>query len=491
MLTLRTNTYEYDLALSTEYRRFDYHVQGRTRVDGVGYIRSKHVESALTPLAFNNIGVWHLTICGDTLNEIAPHIQSFKNEYASISNDRFGILRIYTPQVDEVYNSLDPDLFSTPISAIQDLYNKCMEQVRLREAVGRTLTTKVKLVKGKRIVVLISNYSDDTQASDLFLTLGLFPVFNQDIKDRFNEEELEYFKVLVNRSQVKRISNVKATEAFQAAVHTNKYAEVLKEIQMNQAIESIVNNNINAARSTVTNAENNAERLLRDYQELKQQFFRATEELQRLTENKEAAIEEIKSALKIDGIQRVDIESNTLAITFVTPVSFFNVDEVECVVNRMRDDWVKQLFTDVFLEQKYKLNIYSRYLYQLGNRNQRFMPPSAVPFEYLIQHKAMYNPHTHFFQCLGDYRPQLIDAEAKQDLLLFNNIALASTRSINFRDGTVINRWIEDLRSIPSSTNWTKQTLLETDVLIDADGNGHSLREIYLQPVGDIDVQEA
>lgn len=491
MLSLRANRYEYDLAISTEYRRFDYHIAGATRVNQVGYIRSKQVDAALMPLAFNEIGIWSTTICGNTLTEITPHIQAFKNEYESISNDRFGILRIYTPQVDEVYNSLDPDLFSTPISAIQDLYNKCMEQVRLREAIGRTLTTKVKLVKGKRIVVLISDYSDDTQASDLFLTFGLFPVFNQDIKDRFNAEELEYFKVLVNRSQVKRISNVKATEAFNAAINTNKYADLLRDIQMNQAIESIVSNNINAARRTVNEAENNAERLLRDYQELKQQFYKATIELQKLTENKEAAIEEIKSALKLDGIQRVDIDGNTLAITFVTPVSFFNVDEVECVVNRMRDDWVKQLFTDVFLEQKYKLNIYSRFLYQLGRRDSRFIPPSSVPVEYLIQNNAMYNPHTHFFQCLGDYRPQLIDAEAKQDLLLFNNIALASTRSINFRDGTVINRWIEDLRAMQNSSNWTRQQLLDTKMLIDETGEMHSIKELYLQPVRDIEVQEA
>ena len=57
----------------------------------------------------------------------------------------------------------------------------------------------------------------------------------------------------------------------------------------------------------------------------------------------------------------------------------------------------------------------------------------------------MFNPHIHYYSCLGDYLPQIIEAHAKKDLVLFNNLAIASTRSINFRDGAVMNRWLDTL----------------------------------------------
>ena len=49
-------------------------------------------------------------------------------------------------------------------------------------------------MRGKNIVVLVSNYSDDEQASDYFLTIGLIPILFPNLKEKFSEEEMEYFK---------------------------------------------------------------------------------------------------------------------------------------------------------------------------------------------------------------------------------------------------------------------------------------------------------
>ena len=104
-----------------------------------------------------------------------------------------------------------------PVSdTIQSLYTKCLTQITAREEDRYTDLDNLKLCMYKSKVgnhiVSIQNFSDYVQASDIFLTIGLLPIFFPDFKETLNEEELEYFKGLVTRSQIKRISNVTVTE---------------------------------------------------------------------------------------------------------------------------------------------------------------------------------------------------------------------------------------------------------------------------------------
>lgn len=491
MLSLQSHNYEMNNLMATEYKYIDRNITGRTSIPGVGYIRNKYINCALAPLAFNEIGILNHTYTAENIEELNVITNEIENTYNNLSDTRLAVLRIYTNAVDITYNNLSSDLFTEPPVAVQELYNKCMDQVRLRQLLTTEVKTKIKLARGKHLVVLISDYSDDEQASDYFLTIGLIPILFPDWKERFNETELEYFKVLVNRSQVKRISNVKATEQFYEVMDCPKYRDLITDIRLNQAIEGIVDNKIRNMRQTVNDSTRSAEDYLRRYEEAKRNYYKAQELLVKLEHDRETEIEEVRLAVRMEGV--VDVEQyngNTLGITFVTPVAFYNTDECECIVDRLEDgDWTKQFLTEVFLEQKYKMYIYSKFYFSYGE-DSRFNSPGEVPIETLKQHRASFNPHTHYFQCLGDYKPRLIDAQAKNDLLLFNNIALASTKSINFRDGAVINRWLGELRNWADSNNYYAQLFLSTDFLEDAEGKRHSLRELYLDAGTELEVED-
>lgn len=489
MLQLRTNNYEFDSLISNDYRRFDYSMRGATHVPGVGYIRSKHVECALAPLAFNEIGIYQQSYGLNDTYTIQNAIADIEEVYTNLSQTRLGLLRIYTDKVDETYDNLTSDLFTLPPTAVQELYNKCMDQVRLRENLDDA-KTKIKLMRGKHIVVLVTNYPDDNQASDYYLTLGLVPVLFPDWKDKFDELELEFFKVLVNRSQVKRISNVKPHEAFENIVFSTKYRNLLSNMRLRTTIENIVAGRISNARRTVQDSDQRATALLQQYQDIKAKYYEASATLSNLEKSREDAIEELNTAVNMEGVVDVQqYDNSTLIITFCAPATFFNTDEAELVVNNMRDNWVKNLFNDVFVEQKYKMMIVSQFYFSYSE-GRRFQDPGEIDTNTLVRYNAMYNPHTYFFRCLGDYKPQLVDAQAKQDLLIFNNLALASVKSINFRDGAVINRWKENLFDYSENNNYQANMIMNIKCLVDEEGKSHSFNDIYFPSATELEVED-
>lgn len=492
MLTLRTNNYDFDSLISNDYRRVDYSIRGTNHVPQVGYVRSKYTECAMAPLAFNEIGILQQTFCVSTPEEMQLTLETIEELYTNLSQTRLGLLRIYTNDVEGTYNNLTSDLFTLPPTAVQELYNKCMDQVRLRENVTRDIHTKIKIMRGKHIIVLVTDFEDENQASDQFLTIGLIPILFPDWKEKFDEIELDYFKVLVNRSQVKRISNVKAQEAFLNVAHSTKYRNLLSSIRLRTTIENIVASRINTAQRQLQESEQQGQRILQQYEELRRKYYEANDTLSNLERNRESAIEELNTAINMEGIVDVQQYDNyTLEMTICAPATFFNTDEAELVTNNMSDSWVKRLFKDVFVDQKYKMMIVSKFWFSyIEGRN--FREPSEMSTDVLSRYNAMYNPHTHFFRCLGDYKAQLIDAQSKQDLLLFNNIALASVKSINFRDGAVINRWRDTLRAHSESHDYHSNMLMNIKCLIDENGRSYSFNDVYFNAneAQELDVEE-
>ena len=91
----------------------------------------------------------------------------------------------------------------------------------------------------------------------------------------------------------------------------------------------------------------------------------------------------------------------------------------------------------------------------------------------------------------------MANAVGKQDLTMFINLAIASNKSINFRDGTVMNRWKEwfQYQFAHEEDNYDSRTYLTIPCLIDEDGIEYSFSEVYgadnnNTPVRDIDVEE-
>lgn len=485
MLTLRRN-YDFDNVLAREYKLFDTNFAGLSNVPGIHWIRYKNVESALAPLAFNEIGILQKSY-GVDCNEytIEDLKASLEQVYEDCSNNRVGIIRVYASNenFDTVYNSLDSDLFVNPATPIPELYNKCMEQVTARGSLNYFAKTQIKLTRGKNIVVLVSNYDDDEQASDYFLTIGLIPILFPNLKDKFSEEEMEYFKVLVNRSQVKRISNVKPTEAFNKMCSSRKYEDLIMSVRLQATITNVVQGRVRQARERVVSLSSDADALLKSYDSVYRDYIQANKILENLEATTNEVEEEIKTALKIENIVKVTCQGNKLVEYIKAPVTFFEADECECVMKSYDEDSVMWKFlNETFVEQKYKLNLLNKFIFDY-NTNASFTKPGAINFSDLYEFSCWYNPHTNFYNCLGDYEPQLRKLHNDKDLLMFNNVAIASTKSINFRDGAVTRRWLEDINrwvSAGPDYNYYGDSLLDVKAFEDEEGNIHSFKELFI-----------
>ena len=485
MLTLRRN-YDFDNVLAREYKIFDTNFVGVKNIQNIRFLSYKNIESALAPLAFNEIGIYQKSYGVDCNNYTIETLnEALEQDYENCSNNRVGIIRIYVSNenFDTVYNSLSSDLFVNPTTPIPELYNKCMDQVTARESLNFFAKTQIKLMRGKNIVVLVSNFNDNDQASDYFLTIGLIPILFPNLKEKFNEEEMEYFKILVNRSQVKRISNVKPTEAFNKMCASKKYEDLIMSVRLQSTITNVVQNRLRQARDKVIALSDEAESTLKHYDQVYRDYLQANKTLESLEATTNDVEEEIKNAIKLEGIVKVTCQGNVLVEYIKAPLTFFEADECECVMKSYNEDnpiW--KFLNETFIEQKYKLNILNKFYFDYS-QNTMFNKPSSMNFDDLANYNCWYNPHTHFYNCLGDYEPQLRKFHNEKDLLMYNSVAIASTKSINFRDGAVTRRWLEDItRWISAGPNYTfyGTPFIEIKAFEDEEGNLHSFKELFM-----------
>ena len=473
-------------------------INGRS-IHGMGYIYDKNIGDVHLPFVFNDINVIHRTIgvgySENTINQthLDALINNINSAYENCDEDKVMVIKVYAHLNihDEITNAImNTELISTVPDTIQALYNKCMQQMKDRENITSDVVIKAFQFKGKQGIITLCNIDDMNQASQDFLTLGLIPVMFKNLAARFDEKEIEFFKVLVNRSQVKRISNVKPTEAFDAMLELDKYLDRLIEIRTRNACKQLVEQRLREAQDRLYRCERDAENLLRQYEDTLTAWRTASQACDQIESKTDELLEEVTSALKIEGIKAVHFNGNKIYVTFATPVKFYNTDEVECVINN-KSGWITRFLTDVFLDQKYTMTIYSRFGFSF-NDSVNFSPPGTVDLDELLRFKAMYNPHTYFYNCLGDYQAQLVKAHANKDILVFMNLALASTRSINFRDGAVINRWCSVLENDQEYRRWDGTSVLDAKCLTDENGNEYSIRELYIspRPIADVEVED-
>ena len=512
MLTLRSsNNYQHAEAfykLTDNYDFiFDSNIQYLTdnsvvydREHSLNTIYRKPVYEAVKPLLFNNIKVEKETFYIDPTNlNKQSLVTRLTGKFESLDLDTLSIIHVYSPDVNSVKTLLDTTEFLTDVNDnIKSLYNKCFEQTLLRNEVPQQELENrklyVKISKAKHMIILISNYSDNQQASEIFLTIGLVPVIFQDLKDRFEEKEIEYFKALVSRSQVKRISNVKVSEAFNNLSTISKYKTFIENILFEDTIKNILSERLRSAQRIVTNTSERISDAMRDYERLLNEYYNANIILNNLKESEDAVRDEIRTVLRSEYVHEYTLPGNSIVLVLKAPISFYDIEEYECAIKNMNpDSFAYKFLKDIFKDNKYELYVTAAFTLNFSP-NSNFNRPGNVPINILNETNALFNPHIYFFNCLGDYLPQLTKAHAEKDLLMFYNIALASLRSINFKDGTVINRWKEYLNNLVNGYVEYSDLILNLKCLKDSDGNFHSINEVYLNTdnteIEEIEVQD-
>lgn len=469
--------------LRPSYTNWNNNIIGhQNRING-NYVRRINVGQAMMPYAVNNIELDNSTHIisdneGHTIADVAARIQEMMD--IADRNECQHIFRILTTDIDSAVDAMT--FLSNPIAGVQDIYGKCAEQVSAREGVNGV--RYVIKVKGNHVVVF-SNYEDTAQASDIFLTIGILPVLFPAIKEKFSTEELEYCKELVHRSQLKRIVNITVSTFFNKLTNTRKYNDISSEFILTSTVSRIVESKVNNARQTVESSNRDMELYLEHYQSARTRYFKASKLLTDLEGSKQDLKDELRLALKLDTIKNVNVQGENLEMVFATPVKFFDTDEAECAIRRLENGFVKQFIKDIFIDCKYKLHVSAVFGYTLADStNWQGVRPINTEEQEMVGGLA--NPHIQYYSCVGDYRVDLVKAQCNKDLLTYNSVASASTASINFKDGTVMNRWFEKLQYIHD--NWQRgynESVLYKNLqcLETEDGSRYSMYDIYTAKV--------
>lgn len=456
---------------------------GPADVKGLGFIYSQQVGDINLPLVMNGFNYMTQTIGLDYEN---AHNQEdyIKMLVRQLKDTDIAVDIVYTNNMDkakkaisdlEVYKIATPD-------AIQALFNKCTKQLELRNGLDDSHESTLYVHKTSKQLVVVTDVFDANQASQFYLAYGLIPVIFKEVNDKLNETELAFFKTLVNRSQVKRITNVAALEDFDKIVNliNTKYKDIVQQTKRKLIVTSIVESNIRRARNSVTKTIAESEMALKKYEELRAQYYKAQDLLNNLTNRQEETMTEITTAISMKEIYNVEVNNNYLVLYIKAALQYINTEEAEIIINNMPDCFAKTFFTDIFLDQKYKLMVLSKFIYPFDGGSADLVTVTTP--SNMEQADAIINPHIFFYNCLGDYVAELKNARAKQDLLIFNNLAIASTKSLNFRDGAVINRFRDWLNNLvdDSQYGYDAERIRNAKCLIDEEGNAHSIKEIYL-----------
>lgn len=175
-------------------------------------------------------------------------------------------LTLLTDQINLVDSVIDKDLWKKQEgNKIESLYNKTNADTKERNETGVDIKTNVYLHHDKNIVILVTNYIDYNQASEYFLTLGLLPVFFPCFKDKLEPEEKEFFKVLVRRSQVKRIRNTDAETAYETINSLSKVTQKIEEQRRKNELERLVQQRKLGIENGINDCKNELENLLDRY----------------------------------------------------------------------------------------------------------------------------------------------------------------------------------------------------------------------------------
>lgn len=484
MLALRS--YKYSSLLNTSHTYLDANVI--TPNDrAFGYFSSICIYDAMLPLVMNEINISQATAVWNPDNSseatLTNIIEYFKEHNRDAIKNKININKIYTTNIEKTLELIDSDLYINPKSGIQELYNKAMSQAQDREGLNRDVHIAVKVSKVGKEILIISDWRDHSQMSDMFLTIGLIPVFFPEFNELFCEEEIEYFKSLVARSQVKRISNVKVSELFDKLNGIRKYQDRLMKLKLSSNIQKLIQKRISNARNELARAQDEAENYIQSYTRALDKYNKAQKVLRNIEDSEAELFEEYKAALAYDNIVDVAISNNGLGIVISAPVEYYNTDEVECFLKNVNTHPFKEFIEDVFINQKFKLHVLSVFHFNTMDPGN-FQAPRGVDASQCKLYDSFYNPHFQFYSCLGDYRADMAKAHADQDLLMYNNLAIAAVKSFNFRDGTVMNNFKQTFTHyVQSPGDYESSYFLAAKCLETEEGTRYSIKDIYIDKV--------
>lgn len=450
-----------------------------------------------------------------TAANITEVLRTFKNNILSIPDKEkltkdIIYIKCYAPHdhYEQVLNGINEALEDTDIKPVEgtisSLYNKTLQDVLDRYNYTTTMHANEWVSKERHVVITLTNIDDYDNASDTFLSLGLFPVFFDDIQQLMTDKELNYCKELVHRSQVKRINNKDIAIKF-SEIDINTWLKEQQDHIYKLVIDQITVGRKRGLEQELIRYSETVDRALINYTNALRDYKNREEDIKRLTENTESLKDDLELAFSTEGVNLMSYDNFNQMISEIVEgaLTFYEQDELEILLSGSfttyyNPDFIKQFLTDIFIDKKYKLHCGVHTLFPL-NRSNASLRLNKESGSFYRENNLFPNPHLQFYTCTGDYKPKLVQAIMNADILMYNNILLASVKTYNFRDSTVFSQFCHTLDSIsnvakePDNFNYgeLESNIIDSKCLEDEEGNRISIRDAYFykEPV-DIEVED-
>jgi hypothetical protein len=248
-----------------------------------------------------------------------------------------------------------------------------------------------------------------------------------------------------------------------------EYNDTKKDREFNNALKSIVNNIVNAKKSTFEAEINRYQEDIRNYYD----YIRtATEKLNdvkgryllQLTLNEDQKLTDLQKFIENckENVGFLKANDNAITIVYKTPLIYFDETLLKPYYDSHRENvintaapWKQQLLKDIFFEKKYTLLIESSIVMNL--QTARFQYAPVGNYIQLSETVGIPNPHHKYYNCWGDNEPTIFRALQDADYVTAFTTAFAAMAGINLSDTAVVNKFvtqeIDDYCTVPCLKN--------------------------------------
>jgi Icc-related predicted phosphoesterase len=236
--------------------------------------------------------------------------------------------------------------------------------------------------------------------------------------------------------------------------HYKEYREELIRKRFDESIQSILTNLTTAKRHNYDYRIRNLEREINDHYKRIRELLDTLNKIKgefllSITINEDDKAKQLINFLNVckNKISFIKADGNELWLVYKTPLVYFDGNLLEnYFASTLRNsvnaspDWEQQLLKDIFIDKKYTLLIESGIAINLNDSTFRNLRPSSVG----VYAKGIPNPHHMYYDCWGDYTPEITRALQDSNYVTAITTAFAAMGGINLADTAVVNKFVED-----------------------------------------------
>ena len=198
---------------------------------------------------------------------------------------------------------------------------------------------------------------------------------------------------------------------------------------------------IDALHNTLLDYDNKMQKVVKDIRE-NEELLTGLQYLKKDSDDSELA--DYLIANKAISIVRRDQSKLVYDVTGF--IEYYDDNLAEIVVNSsatyhnvldVNKDNVRKLMKALFVDKRASIRVISGFTLD-SDLGVSTRTPSYVPVD------AIQNPHIQHFGCIGSFRQVFNELMQKRDFIMIFEECIASTSTLNFADGTVINRFVAD-----------------------------------------------